>query len=63
MDSRGTGDRPPGSEVDGMSGARGREEPEHSALKALSVTPRPRAAVEAGLARPTFHPLLPKTGQ
>lgn len=63
MDSRGIGDRPPGSEVDGMSGARGREDPERSALKALSVTPRPRAAVEARLARQTFHSLFPKTGQ
>lgn len=63
MGSRGNGDRPPRSEVDGMWGARGREDPECSVLKDLSVTPRPRAAVEARLARQTFHPLFPETGQ
>lgn len=40
-----------------MWGARGREDPECSVLKALSVTPRPRAAAEARLAGQTFHPV------
>lgn len=37
MGSRGTGDRLPGSEVDGMWGARGKEDPERSVREALTV--------------------------
>lgn len=50
-------------EVDGMLGARGREDPERSILKALSTTSSPRSAAKDGLAPHPLQPRFPITGQ